>query len=205
MENLYDILDVKKDVTPDQIRKAYKKKAGQCHPDKNPDSPEATVRFQALVKAYDILKDSEKRKQYDETGKVDNAPTLEEEAMNMISHIFIDIAEKADFEPRDYLLNVTQAVQNALRHCKVDKAKFDKSFEKLEYLIGQTEADEMFLMMLNIKLDEIKHKKAHADQGTKVMDKALELLDRYKYTGEVPTAQPGQPPWMSINTDPYIS
>jgi curved DNA-binding protein CbpA len=205
MENLYDILGVKKDASTAEIRKAYKKRAGEYHPDKNPDDPEATVKFQALVKAYDILKDSEKRAQYDETGKVDNEPTIEDLAIDIITKSFLDISEKSDFEPRNYLQDVTKAIQNALRQCMMDKRRFDKSFDKLEYLIANTEANELFLIMLNRKQDEIKHKKAHADQGTQVMNKALELLDTFKYTGEVPQATPGQRPWVSMSSDPYIS
>ncbi|KAL4499944.1 hypothetical protein ABPG72_015293 [Tetrahymena utriculariae] len=65
---LYDLLDVEKDATIEQIKKAYKKLALKIHPDKNKDDPQAKEKFQKIVEAYNILSDPEKKKVYDETG-----------------------------------------------------------------------------------------------------------------------------------------
>jgi len=65
----YDLLGVPTTATPAEIRKQYYKLARQCHPDKNPDDPEAKEKFQALGAAYQVLGDEERRKQYDEYGK----------------------------------------------------------------------------------------------------------------------------------------
>lgn len=62
---LYDLLGVPPDVNESALKKAYMQKARECHPDKHPDDPEATSKFQAIKEAYDILKDAEKRKKYD--------------------------------------------------------------------------------------------------------------------------------------------
>ncbi|EAR85979.2 DnaJ domain protein (macronuclear) [Tetrahymena thermophila SB210] len=65
---LYDLLDIEKDATIEQIKKAYKKLALKIHPDKNKDDPQAKEKFQKIVEAYNILSDPEKKKVYDETG-----------------------------------------------------------------------------------------------------------------------------------------
>ena len=67
---LYEILGIGKSATAEQIKKAYRVRALQCHPDKDP-SAEAKVNFQKLVSAYNILKESESRQLYDETGFID--------------------------------------------------------------------------------------------------------------------------------------
>ena len=65
MKNLYDILDVPKSASQDEIKKAYRKLARKYHPDANPDDKAAEERFKEIQAAYDVLGDAEKRKGYD--------------------------------------------------------------------------------------------------------------------------------------------
>lgn len=69
-ENLYDILGVAREADRDTIRKAYRKLARQCHPDLNPDDKAAEERFKDISRAWDVLGDEEKRRDYDEFGEV---------------------------------------------------------------------------------------------------------------------------------------
>lgn len=64
---LYNVLNVKKDSSPEQIKKSYRKLAMKYHPDKNKESS-AEERFKQISMAYDILSDSEKRDKYDKYG-----------------------------------------------------------------------------------------------------------------------------------------
>ena len=64
---LYDILGVSKNATDAEIKKEYRKLAIKHHPDKNPGK-ENEEKFKEISKAYDILKDPEKRKNYDSFG-----------------------------------------------------------------------------------------------------------------------------------------
>ncbi len=68
----YGILGVSKDATADQIKANYRKLALACHPDRNPQDRGATVKFQELAHAYEILSDGEKRKKYDTSLKAAN-------------------------------------------------------------------------------------------------------------------------------------
>ena len=65
--DLYLLLDVEPDADEKVIKKAYRKKALTCHPDKNPD-PGAAEIFQEVNYAKEILMDDEKRQLYDRCG-----------------------------------------------------------------------------------------------------------------------------------------
>ncbi|KAK6052745.1 DnaJ domain protein [Cooperia oncophora] len=68
-EDYYKILGVEKDADDRTIRKAFKKLAIQKHPDKNKDNPGAHAEFVKINKAYEVLKDEEMRKRYDQYGE----------------------------------------------------------------------------------------------------------------------------------------
>jgi molecular chaperone DnaJ len=67
-KDYYEVLGVSKEANEDEIKKAYRKLAVRFHPDKNPDDPEAAERFREATEAYEVLKDENKRKQYDRFG-----------------------------------------------------------------------------------------------------------------------------------------
>ena len=64
----YDVLGVDSNASQDEIKKAYRKKAMEYHPDRNPDDPEAEQKFKQASEAYDILSDPETRQRYDRYG-----------------------------------------------------------------------------------------------------------------------------------------
>jgi molecular chaperone DnaJ len=69
MPDYYDILEVQRGATPEEIKKAYRQKALKYHPDKNPGDAEAEKRFKEISEAYEILSDEKKRSIYDRHGK----------------------------------------------------------------------------------------------------------------------------------------
>ena len=64
----YEVLEVAKNATADEIKKAYRKKALQYHPDRNPGDKEAEEKFKEAAEAYGVLSDPDKRARYDRYG-----------------------------------------------------------------------------------------------------------------------------------------
>ena len=64
----YEILEVSKSASAEEIKKAYRKKAIQFHPDKNPDNKEAEEKFKEAAEAYEVLSNEDKKRRYDQFG-----------------------------------------------------------------------------------------------------------------------------------------
>ena len=72
----YDILGVGRGVGEEDIRRAFRKKAMEFHPDRN-KSPDAEDKFKEINEAYQVLSDSNKRTRYDQFGKAGVEPVVE--------------------------------------------------------------------------------------------------------------------------------
>ena len=64
----YEVLEVPKTATADEIKKAYRKQAIKYHPDKNPGDKAAEEKFKEAAEAYEVLSDPQKRQRYDQYG-----------------------------------------------------------------------------------------------------------------------------------------
>jgi molecular chaperone DnaJ len=65
-KDFYAVLGVKKDVSPAELKKTYRKLARQFHPDSNPGDAKAEARFKEISEAYSVLSDAEQRAEYDQ-------------------------------------------------------------------------------------------------------------------------------------------
>ncbi len=66
--DFYEILEVNKTASAEELKKAYRKQAIRFHPDKNPGDKESEEKFKEAAEAYEILSDPDKRQRYDQFG-----------------------------------------------------------------------------------------------------------------------------------------
>lgn len=91
MRDYYEILDVEKNATTDEIKRAYRKLAKKYHPDLNPNNEEAEQKFKEATAAYEILADEEKRSRYDRFGHAGVDPQAGSQGYGGFGDIFDDI------------------------------------------------------------------------------------------------------------------
>ncbi|KAJ3241743.1 hypothetical protein HDU78_001702 [Chytriomyces hyalinus] len=95
-QSYYEIIGIERDADADQIRRAYRKQALKCHPDKRGDDPVAAEQFQRLSKAYEVLSDEKKRQVYDKYGAngvemMDKMPFLDVSVILAMKNFFLAI------------------------------------------------------------------------------------------------------------------
>lgn len=100
-ENFYHILGVDVEADETAIRKAYRKKALECHPDKNPNNPKASELFHELSKALEILTDKAARTAYDNVWKAKKAAELRHKKLDSKRQKLKDDLEKRELESQD--------------------------------------------------------------------------------------------------------
>jgi len=82
----YEVLEVSRTASPEEIKKAYRRKAIKYHPDRNQGDSEAEARFKEAAEAYEILSDPAKRERYDQFGHAG----VSGEAMHDFSHMGVE-------------------------------------------------------------------------------------------------------------------
>ncbi len=82
----YDVLGVERSASPDDVKRAYRQAALKYHPDRNPEDPDAELRFKEAAEAYEVLSDPEKRDRYDRFGHEGLAGTTTHD----FSHMRVD-------------------------------------------------------------------------------------------------------------------
>ncbi len=91
-KDYYEILNVSRNATEDELKKAYRKLALDFHPDRNPGNKNAEERFKEIYEAYEVLGNPQKRMRYDRFGSVDDTGSFFDFGFNgNLDNVFNDI------------------------------------------------------------------------------------------------------------------
>ena len=125
--DLYLLLNVEPDATEKAIKKAYRKKALTCHPDKNPDNPKAAEEFHRLSDAYEVLSDEAARKAYDTVLKARKAAEIRKRQLDSKRRKLRDELEEREKKAKE---DAEAEVLNQ-QHTKTDEEKLAEEIERL--------------------------------------------------------------------------
>lgn len=183
MKNPYEILDVPPAANEAEIKKAYRKKAQEAHPDKGGN----TELFKEIAKAYEILSDAEKREHFDKTGE-EKSNQVEAEVISALIQIVLTTIHANDPKYNDLI----QIARNMVRSKQQQHAgtKSDGEFQMLRLLeassrISVVEGKENLLSSAILKqVEDIKKQIAEIEKVIAIGVKILEMLDNYSYKND---------------------
>lgn len=128
--DLYAELEIPKEATQEEIKKAYKKLVMKWHPDKNSNDPTSHDKFQKIAHAYSILSDPNKRAYYDKYGKLDEDNFNFEEFMkNFKFDVFYDFDDKL-FGNKGFFDPAAVESRHSLKLMYIRKKAMNKPFKK---------------------------------------------------------------------------
>ena len=96
--NYYEELGIRKDVSMDEIKRAYRQLAKRYHPDKNPGNEQAAKRFIRIAAAYETLVDEQKRQAYDESLMIKEKAQSPKSEATYASTVHVDPRNMNEFE-----------------------------------------------------------------------------------------------------------
>ncbi|XP_055605368.1 dnaJ homolog subfamily C member 17-like [Uranotaenia lowii] len=142
--DLYGMLGVEIGASEQEIRKGYRKKALQCHPDKNPDNPRAAELFQELSKALEILIDVSARAAYDKLLNAKKAAQLRNQQLDSKRQKL-----KNDLEERER--RAREELKHGYKVNKTPEEIFQEEFERLRKEGSKLVAEEQELMRQQLR------------------------------------------------------
>ena len=184
MKDLYDILGVSKTATQSEIERAYKEKAQKIHPDKGGEHES----FIELARAYDTLKDSQKRRLYDVNGNSDETQNIYVAAVDTIKVLAVQLINTIGSElitrNGDLIDIINKHLNKEIRNAKASKIQQKEKMLMFGQLKSQVYSKNDRNLIHEVLDDQIKlclNVIAEADRRDAICRACLEILKDYSY------------------------
>lgn len=130
-ENIYEYFDIDEKADKETVKKAFRRKAKETHPDTNNNKNDD---FQKTKKYYMILADPEKRKKYDETGEIDEKSEKGNLYISLLAELFKNLVQSRDTFNFDMFKAMMDKLDTNIASMEQGIEKAKKSIEKLQKL-----------------------------------------------------------------------
>lgn len=182
--NHYDTLGVGNDATGEDIKKAFRKRASETHPDKNPSAD--GKEFALVSMAYECLSDEERRTKYDETGQdIDRPDSIEAAAYGLLEQI---VSAGLDGTGTDLLGFVTRQLTDIEMRSKSSQGTAEQAIKRLRKrrdLISRTrDGKNLIHRIIDGKIAAAQVAVDTAVSTLKIVKVTRELVADYEASGE---------------------
>jgi DnaJ-class molecular chaperone len=182
--NHYKTLDVPIDASADELKKAYRRKARQAHPDLNKGSHQQMV---AVNRAYDTLSDAQKRAHYDRFGEEGpRVQSLDEMATAQLCNLLFQFTEQAP-EQLDHVAEMLTVLAKSIdtTRLKIEKLRDQKtSLERRRKRFKYKGKMRNFLIdAIDQRIGQIPESIERGLSQIKTLERSIELLRDYEWTG----------------------
>jgi len=191
LEDLYKLLGIKKDASDTEIKKAYREKARECHPDFHKDDPEKTKLFMQVNQAFFILSNPETKKQYDETGFASEITDKKKAATSILLGLFFGVVET---DVADKNVDIIKVMEVAIGKEIFDRAqnikKLEKNSNKLKKVGDKVKRKDgnnrnnIFLNAINDQIRKANQVIADIRNSIELHELALKMLKDYDFEVE---------------------
>lgn len=180
--SLYDDLELPPDASPEDIKRAYRKKAQKAHPDRPGGDP---AKFQLIQRAYDILGDEAKRKRYDSGVNVEE-PNLKQMAMQNLAMLFMNlINSSSEIDALDIMPSLRATIKDgegkakqSIKHANASIKRYEKAKKKLKF---KGKGDSFLLNVLNISVQQAQQKIVSDEQMLEVAAEMKKILEEHDW------------------------
>lgn len=186
--NLYDILNIKKNASNKDIKKAFKEKAKTTHPDRGGKKGE----FEKVKEAYMVLHDPSKRQKYDETGQYeDNPPNI----MGQVSSLFFTVVDGVgdNIDRVDIIEEMLKILNKAINNVTRDEMNVIKKITRTEKLIGRITSDTprtIFDDIIEGRIRELKGQRQNLEDANSGMMQVKGIIEVHKCECEITDLDP---------------
>lgn len=194
--SLYEDLGLPADASQEAIRKAYRKKVKETHPDAEGGSPAA---FEKVARAHMVLIDPDKRKRYDETGYADdNAKSFEDSRVHQILGEVIQgvLAGQMDLDHQDPLKEAMNLLSQKVAQCDQATGQVDTAIKRADKfrtrLKKKKDTDDFLIKMLDAQVAALNQQKGKIKDEADSLNKAIGILKGHTYRTDMqPTSNYG--------------
>ncbi len=191
-KDLYEILGVKKNSSEKEIKKAYRKKAKEVHPDVKADS---NNEFIDLAKAYKILSDPIRKDNYDRLG-YDDPEMLNQDklAISIIENLFSQFLSQNEslFDTEDIFRFISNMIKKKTAQLHNEKIKFENKIKflkkvksRIKFKKNNTEKNNFIFSIIDSQISSLKIEIKKSKFYIEINDKSLIILKDYSYDIEI--------------------
>lgn len=194
-DSLYDILKIKKDATPEEIKEAYRNAAKSNHPDKEGSHDKMTE----VNKAYAVLRNPESRKRYDETGSTEEIP-FDKKFKAFVQDTFMKLIEARDINNNDLIGEFAMYIDTVILANKKGKKDHEDKLKRLQIVLDRLESkseNNQLGEVIQMNIDHLNQIINTIAMDIEFITQCKERLENYSYNFDEAQENNGEGLWLS--------